>query len=531
MGARLVGGLPHMLRRPIRAGDARSVLRRRLERRDADFLDLVRAGVYEGPGSPYRELFRLAGCEYGDLERLVAREGLEEALRQLYARGVYLTVDELKGRRAAIRGSTAIQVDPARLFSPRLAPHLLSQSSGSRGARSVVPISLPAVLDRAVDLALVLDAHRASDWRLACWGVPGGSALAQALEYGAAGVEARRWFSLIDPRAPGLHPRYRWSVHALRLGQALALTRPLPAPKHVAPDRPLPILRWMEQILRRGETPHVMSYPSAVVRLCLAAVETGLDLRRAVFTSAGEPMTSARLAVIERTGARIIPRYSSVESGPIGYGCLQREAPDDLHLLRDVVVLIQPRGTDAGREGTGSPEAPVHPDTLLLSTLRASAPLVLINASLGDQAVMRERRCGCPLDALGWTTHLRDIRSQEKLTAGGMTFLDTDLIRVLEEVLPARFGGAPTDYQLVEEEAEEGQPRLRLLVHPRIGAVDAEALGEAFLSAIGSGTGSERVMALLWRDARLLRVERRPPLAGPSGKIQHLHVGQARPGP
>jgi hypothetical protein len=57
---------------------------------------------------------------------------------------------------------------------------------------------------------------------------------------------------------------------------------------------------------------------------------------------------------------------------------------------------------------------------------------------------------------LGWTTHLRDIRSQEKLTAGGMTFLDTDLIRVLEEVLPARFGGAPTDYQLVEEEAEEG---------------------------------------------------------------------------
>ena len=74
---------------------------------------------------------------------------------------------------------------------------------------------------------------------------------------------------------------------------------------------------------------------------------------------------------------------------------------------------------------------------------------------------------------MGWTTHLREIRSHEKLTAGGMTFLDTDLIRVLEEVLPARFGGAPTDYQLVEEEAAEGQPRVRLLVHPRIGAVDA----------------------------------------------------------
>lgn len=524
MGARLIGGLPRLLRHPIRIEDARSILGRRLERRESDFLDLVRWGVYESPVSPYRDLLRLAGCEYGDLERLVVQEGLEGALGQLYAHGIYLTVDELKGRRAAIRGRTAIHVDPARLFSPRLAPHLLSQSSGSRGLRSVIPISLPAVVDRAVDLALILDAHRARDWRLACWGVPGGSALAQVLEYGAVGVRASRWFSLIDPQAPGLHPRYRWSVHALRLAQVLAVTKPLPAPKHVMPDRPLPILRWMEQILRRGETPHLMSFPSAVVRLCIAAAEIGLDLSRAVFTSAGEPLTTARLRVIERTGARIIPRYSSVESGPIAYGCLAREAPDDLHLLRDLVVLIQPRGAGASGPGVASPESPLLADTLLLSTLRASAPLILINVSLGDQAVMRERRCGCPLEALGWTTHLRDIRSHEKLTAGGMTFLDTDLIRVLEEVLPTRFGGAPTDYQLVEEEAEEGQPRLRLLVHPRIGALDAEALGETFLSAIGSGTGNERVMALLWREARLLRVERQPPLAGPAGKIQHLHA-------
>jgi hypothetical protein len=233
----------------------------------------------------------------------------------------------------------------------------------------------------------------------------------------------------------------------------------------------------------------------------------------------------------ERTGARIIPRYSSVESGPIGYGCLAREAPDDLHLLRDLAALVQPSRTAASREGMGLPESPFPADTLLLSTLRASAPLILINVSLGDQAIMGERRCGCPLEALGWTTHLRDIRSHEKLTAGGMTFLDTDPIRVLEEVLPTRFGGAPTDYQLVEEEAEEGQPRLRLLVHPRIGAVDAEALAKTFLSAIGGGTGSERVMALLWREAKLLRVERQPPLAGSSGKIQHLHPGERRPRP
>ena len=353
MGARLVGGLPRVLRRPIRIEAAGSTLRRRLERRGADFLDLVRWGVFQNPTSPYHDLLRLAGCEYGDVERLVAREGLEGALTQIYAHGVYLTVDELKGRRDAIRGQTAIRVDPARLVNPRLAAHLLSQSSGSRGARSLIPISLPAVVDRAVDLALILDAHRGLNWRLACWVVPGGSALAQVLEYGAVGLQAVRWFSLIDPRAPGLHPRYRWSVHALRLARVLAATTPLPPTRYVAPDRPWPILRWMEDLLRRGETPHVMTFPSAVVRLCTAAAETGLDLRRAVFTSAGEPLTAARLAVVDRTGARIIPRYSSVESGPIGYGCLAREAPDDLHLLQDLVALVQPGRTAASRLGTG----------------------------------------------------------------------------------------------------------------------------------------------------------------------------------
>ena len=37
-----------------------------------------------------------------------------------------------------------------------------------------------------------------------------------------------------------------------------------------------------------------------------------------------------------------------------------------------------------------------------------------------------------------------------------MTFLDSDVIRVLEEVLPARFGGGPTDFQLVEQEDDDG---------------------------------------------------------------------------
>jgi hypothetical protein len=142
---------------------------------------------------------------------------------------------------------------------------------------------------------------------------------------------------------------------------------------------------------------------------------------------------------------------------------------------------------------------------------------------MGDQAVVSDQTCGCPLERFGWTTHLHTIRSFEKLTAAGMTFLDVDVVHVLEKVLPGHFGGAPTDYQLVEDEGADGLPRIALIVHPSIGPVPAEEMAQAFLTAIGTGSRAERMMGIVWRDAGLLRVERRPPVTTESGKILHLH--------
>jgi hypothetical protein len=48
-------------------------------------------------------------------------------------------------------------------------------------------------------------------------------------------------------------------------------------------------------------------------------------------------------------------------------------------------------------------------------------------------------------------------------------------------------------------------------------------MAQAFLTAIGTGSGAERMMGIVWRDARLLRVERRAPMTTESGKIQHLY--------
>ena len=139
--------------------------------------------------------------------------------------------------------------------------------------------------------------------------------------------------------------------------------------------------------------------------------------------------------------------------------------------------------------------------------------------------MLTRRRCGCPLEALGWTTHLHAVRSFEKLTAGGMTLLDTDAIAALETVLPARFGGSGADYQLVEEEDTAGRPGLVLFVSPRVGPVDPRAVAATFLAHVGAGASAARVAALLWRDTGVFRVEVRAPIGERSGKVLHCHSG------
>jgi hypothetical protein len=86
------------------------------------------------------------------------------------------------------------------------------------------------------------------------------------------------------------------------------------------------------------------------------------------------------------------------------------------------------------------------------------------------------------------------------------------VVRALDETLPARFGGGPGDYQLVEDEGADGARRLRLLVHPGVGPIDPRAVAEAF------GSGLDR-----WPVRGFLAVERRVPLATRVGKVLHVH--------
>jgi len=510
---RFASGLPRLLREDLSTAQARQALQVRLENRRTEFLGLARQTIYKNPGSPYKALLKQAGCEFGDLRKLVEDEDVEGALKILLRKGVCLSLAEFKGREPAVRGTAVVHAGPNALRNPLTNPHFKARSSGSTGKAVPVTFDLDFIRDRAVNLRLFIESRQGVSWRHATWGVPGSTDLVMLLELAAAGFRSLRWFSQVRPDAAGLHPKYRWSGRLMRWPSRWA-RRPLPAPEHVPLDDPGPIVRWLKDVLDSALTPHLTTFVTPGIRVCQAAQAQGVDIAGAQLTLGGEPMTRARLEMLRGFGVVAVPRFLAIESGYIGYGCLSPDASDDNHVIRDFNAVIA-----AGPEGKpyGLP-----PRAILITSLRRSVPLIMLNVSLGDEADFARRSCGCPLEGLGYHTHLSRIRSFERLKSGGMTFLDADVVPILEEALPRRFGGTPLDYQLVEQERPDGSPEVVLVVSPAVGPIDTEAFIGAFLEEIGRGGGAERVMGLQWRDGKYVRVERRVPEKTSTGKIKHL---------
>jgi hypothetical protein len=122
------------------------------------------------------------------------------------------------------------------------------------------------------------------------------------------------------------------------------------------------------------------------------------------------------------------------------------------------------------------------------------------------------------------SVHLRRIRSYRKLTGEGMTLVGSELERILDEVLPARFGGTPLDYQLIEEEDEEGLTRLILLVEPEIALRDERAVVECLLEQVGRLPGFQGMAGAIWRQGDNLRLRREKPRWSRRGKLSPLQI-------
>lgn len=126
---------------------------------------------------------------------------------------------------------------------------------------------------------------------------------------------------------------------------------------------------------------------------------------------------------------------------------------------------------------------------------------------------------------LGFDLHLRDIRSYEKLTSEGMHFLGTELIALLEEVLPRAFGGGPSDYQLVEQE-EGGLSRVQLVVRPSVGPIDEPRMVRTALEFLASYSRGHQLMANFWQDGSTLQIRRQEPFTTKAGKILPLYINR-----
>jgi hypothetical protein len=516
MAASLARNLGRFLTTPLTLEDAAERVRGEVREREANFLRFAARAIYGNPASPYLALLRWAGCERGDLDGLVRRDGLEGALEVLRDRGVYVTFREFKGRVPIERGRLTLPVTEPAFDNPLVSAQYALRTGGTRGVGSVVQLDLAHLASRAAHCALMVSAYGLAGGAGAIW-ASGGFAMVFLLKYAKLGLPFERWFSLLSPRDLPL---------AFTLGtlyvQALARRagRPLPRAAATPLDAAGDLASWAAQRQREGRRCFVLAFVSSAVRVAQAARARGLDLGHTSFITVGEPVTAARRASIEASGARVIPRYGFTEGGVIGYGCLDPGEADDLHLFRNALALI--------RMGRPVPDTADVVPAYLFTGLLAGSPKVLLNTEIGDFGEITSRRCGCPFQAAGLTTHLSGVRSFEKLTGEGVTFVGSDLVRILEETLPARFGGEVTDYQLVEEDSPGGLRTLSLVVDPRLGAIDEAAAVRALLDGLAKGGDRQRGWSRLWAQAGTIRVRREPPVATRRGKILQFHLTAGR---
>ena len=247
--------------------------------------------------------------------------------------------------------------------------------------------------------------------------------------------------------------------------------------------------------------------------MCIAAQQHGLDISGTLLRVSAEPFTPGKAEAVRRAGCTAASWYATGEAGIIGMPCGNGAEVDEVHLMSDKLAMIR-------RERPMAPGQSVMVN--VYSSLLSSTPKLMLNYVSDDYAVVGERACGCPLESLGFTTHMHTIRSWEKLTSEGLTFIGHDLIKLIEEILPANFGGSAADYQFVETE-RDGLPKVDLLVSPRLGKIDEESVLAMALRFLDRTPGSRTDLADRWRQGNTVSVIRAEPVATSASKVMALH--------
>jgi len=499
------------LRTPRVADPVREIGQRRANKR-AVFLDLAKRAVFDRPENPYHSLFAMAGCEYGDLVEMTEREGLDASLERLYDAGVRLTHAEFKGFEPIRRGGKEIPCASTDFSNPLVKKGIVGSSSGSRSRgtptrRGVEWMVQREAMTRYQLAAVGLEKHRHVGLLPM---LPAFSGLTRTV-IAARDGRAEAWFTLGGSLRDSWH--YRAVTTLLILWVRLHGVRGA-FPRYLAGDDFGPAAEYVAELNARGVPCIVDAIVSPGVRLADAARAKGLDLSLTTFFLAGEALTNAKRAVITATGATVLPTYIVSEIGLIGTACQQMTTDNCVHVMDDGFSVFSRRRT--------APLSDTEVDSLVFTSMYAPGPYFLINVEMDDAGTLEPTRCDCGLTKLGYTTQLRNVFSYGKLTGQGTTLVGTDILRILEEALPARFGGSPSDYQLVEMDGD-AQSELELRVHPRVGAVAVDDVHEYFLSQIKPLWGGA-LTRREWKQTGGVRVVIAEPYATKTGKVLALHL-------
>ena len=501
---RLAAGLKTFLREPISVEAAKDIVRKGMQTRDVAFLQKIERAIFANPRSPYLKLFRSAGCELDDVRNLVKREGVEETLQQFLKTGIYVTFDEFKGRTPAVRGSQTFTFHDTDFDNPLITTHYQSSSGGTRGRPTRVRVDLDHLCQSAPHWALWFAEHNCLANPLIFWISTHPGIANRQLMCAKFGQRFVKWFAPVGMAtlkdrliSASVHSLIRWAAG-------------FPKPEFVPLNEAWRVGEYLVDLVQDGMRPCLITAPSAAVGVSMAMQERGISLRNVTFLLGGEPLTSVRKETIEASQAKAFQTYGFAEGGGVGAQCAKPTSPDDVHIFLDAYIAIQHTRPLGDGETVNS---------LLLTALRTACPKIILNTEIGDYAVLEKRQCDCIFGEIGYHEHLHTIRSFQKLTGEGVTFIVADIYHLVEEVLPKKFGGKITDYQLIEEQTDQGLPHYNLLVSPAVGELDGKALVAEFLEELSKMKGSYRLMANMWAQADILHVKRQYPLSSARGKV------------
>lgn len=512
---RLLWQLDRFLGAKLTPAQCRAIVSQRLQTRDERFLQFVSRYIYAYPESPYLPLLRHAGCEYGDLVAMIRGSGLEQTLQQLHDDGVYVSFEEFKGQRAAVRGNATFQFTQRDFDNPFRGARLRVMTGATRSKGAPVHVALNTIAEsRAICFSLMLETAGAGRAPAVTWlpGFPSGSGFFLWLGLAHIGRPPLRWFAMTDPERPTATRHQRSLLPMARMiGRRHGLN--LPLPEFVPLSSPDVVLAALLEIRDRDGSCSLITTPSAAVRVAGLARQRGASLSGTQMLVGSEPLTPGKAEEILRTGATVHARYIFTEGGGIGVGCGNPAFPDEMHVMRESFAMISHRRVI---EGVGDL------DTFMFTSLLQYAPKVMLNVEIDDFGQVFQRRCGCMLEELGLHDHIAGVRSFTKLTGEGAKVLGTDCVRILEEVLPREFGGSSVDYQLLEAEDGDHVTRLYLLINPDLPGIDERRLLDRFVQEMLATPYSG--VPQTWFQTQTIRVQRRRPVETPGGKLLPFHT-------